>query len=286
MIDTTLEWEGCFNYIKNGKSTGKPITYRFSNKDTVFKNDTFRILMAYTAVDTFVMGGLKEDSTKKVAYGFYSGDTSAYLMYDYSFPDPTTGDTLWIDYIDSSNNLFVAVDYVFLNIPGRRKRTNVCCNYTFNNSVKFKKHIVNWVDGLGSSVGVLNNIISAKLFPFGFPNNIKREPHFFGIGKVMRGDTLIYTFPCDFDTALSVQKPEFSNPSLYFVPISNTLIITNDASRYEIKIIDLYGKVIYEQVCIDENSLYISMSEYKSGWYLIEIMDETKLTYRQKIIKH
>lgn len=163
MIDTSLTWENAFGYYKGGKQVSPWLYYKFSTEDTIFKNDTFRKLMAFTAVDTFVMGGLREDTTIKKSYGFFSGDTMAYLMYDWNIQDLETFSLV------SKFNYKVQATYRN-NILNKNRKVFELNNsnpnedaLSFTDSLNAKRNCETslhlWYEGIGGSAGVLNSVV-------------------------------------------------------------------------------------------------------------------------------
>lgn len=288
MIDSTLEWESCFDYYKNGQSTGKPITYRFSKKDTVFKSDTFKILMAYTAVDTFIMGGLREDTLERKIYGFYYGDTASYLMYDFSFPNGTIQDTLWINPTEPDSNYKVNVS-PFQDFSGKtRKNVQLCCGYSYYNTQKYKVDYIDWYEGLGSNAGLIHNVIINKLPPFRYPNAPKRDTHFLGIRKVHQigQNNPLVIFTCNFDTSLVSLKEnlrEHQDLNIYY-DHSNEVIIKSSSNIESIKLLTIEGRDLKDWGSINNTEFNFSGAHLTTGWYVLRVQIKNDLIYYRKLI--
>lgn len=286
MIDTTLEWTGCFNYVKDGVKTNSPIKYRFINKDTVFKTDTFKILMAYTEIDTFIMGGLREDTTERKAYGFYDRDTAAYLMYDFSFKNPNN--TLWINPSEPVDSNYLVIIASFLDIMGvEHKVVELCCGYSYFNTNTYNMRYVQWFEGIGSETGVIHNNVINKLPQYRWPNTPQRELHFLGINKVRKGLTTIGTFSCSYnDTSLiSIKKVTGENDQVNTSFISENLIrIKLYSGISKIEFFSLDGKKQFDCNEVNASEFYLSTSGLPKGWYLLEVISEDGIVHRKKLI--
>jgi hypothetical protein len=291
LIDTSLEWVGCFHYYKNGSSTGAPIRYRFLNNDTVFNNDTFKVVTAYTIVDTFIMGGIREDTTERKVYGFYAGDSSAYLMYDFSFPSPTPEDTLWIDKNDPDSKYKVNVQSFHDFFGKERTITRLCCDYRFYNTIKYDGvDEVIWIEGLGSDAGLLNNVIINKLPKFKYPNTPVKDKHFLGtriVRQLATGNILQY-FGCEkFDTlAISVEKikEELSGIQISYVT-TNIISVKSSSEMSKISLFSIDGLQVLELNDINTQEYILDLSSINNGWYMVMIQTRDGFIYWKKITR-
>ena len=77
------------------------------------------------------------------------------------------------------------------------------------------------------------------------------------------------------------------NFSIFPNPVNNNLFINAnniDNSQYTIEICDIFGKIIYTNLLIN-NHLKIDMSAYQSGIYFIKIITDNQIIYTNKFIK-
>lgn len=304
MIDTSLTWENSFGYYKGGKQVSPWLYYKFSTEDTIFKNDTFRKLMAFTAVDTFFFGGLKEDSVTKKSYGFFEGDTNVFLMYDFSLSQHSPfvyGHPYIIEHVDTillSNTVHKKFQLrsnwsgYYLNRTAFQSQPTEPSNYCACDTFE-------WFNGLGSSNGIL--IPSFFLVSSGTGNQAfywlpNFEDNFwkFCLSSIKRNNKTIIVFNNNFkNLSASVKDFEKDIFKISYDYINRYVIISNNSTsplqNFDIKFYDIEGtevKTNFDSNLSSESNYHIPFSEFpNSGIYICKITTFQSIHIKKLIIK-
>jgi hypothetical protein len=210
---------------------------------------------------------IREDSTKKVY--FYQPqpnsnivDTSEILLYDFNMH---IGDTLltrvYYNGIYECKNVVTDIDSVLVN-GEYRKRFKVSRN---GYNAQFY-----WIEGIGSSMGLLGNWI----MPF-------EADYELICYKVY--DTLYFKVPkfASCNGYLSVVKIMPVSPKIYPNPAADFLQIENISDKTNIEIFSIDGK-LQKSLTISENG-NVKINELAGGIYIIKLQTEKGLIYRKFI---
>ncbi|MGV3598056.1 MAG: hypothetical protein ACO1PI_09315 [Bacteroidota bacterium] len=293
MIDTSLIWENSFGYYKNGQQISPWLHYKFSIEDTIFKNDTFRKLLAYTQVDTFVMGGLREDTLERKAYGFYSGDTGVYLMYDWN---SQVNDFLYHYEIQfSSNTKIWGIDRKTFVLYDNIDQLLGLVFYDETNINKSCFALDYWcIEGLGSIAGPLNGAALLKIKTLNSNlhptlSEFEKNKWKIGIKKVRKG-TLEYNFNEFSCTNPNVGFDKITKNDVYvaYSPIDKTLTIDTKSTR-KISSLEIYtidGKNVGSEFNLNTNFIRykINQATLNQTIHILRITLDNSIIIHSKIV--
>lgn len=291
LVDTTNQWNLLVTFYPCHppgimKSTLK---LSVSSSDTAINSTVYKKVLTssgfYYSTDS-IFGYIREDALTKRVYflsnDFFNPDTER-LLYDFSI---NTGDTVEVfSYLFCQNvaNTFVVTSTDSIMLLNNEKRK--VWNLTSLDPLNFPNHIYptdKWVEGIGSINGLVfsgcyddptTNSFISELLCF-YTNDYHLYIH-------QQYDTCFYEYSSNINEVFREDLLIYPNPAQEVLNI-----VLNDFyhKNNTIEILDAYGKIIYENMCSD-NQCVIDISHIVAGVYFVRIRSNQKNLIR-KFIKN
>ncbi|MBN1414512.1 MAG: T9SS type A sorting domain-containing protein [Bacteroidales bacterium] len=245
-------------------------SYVLFNEDTVINDKTYHKL--YRLNDTVIdrqnaiyMGGIREDSSKRVYYlgkhpfpSDYPEDEEL-LLYDFS-----------VDIGDTVRNVMFALSYQFLVV------TSIDTLSFFNDNslrkrINFDYPFVKWMEGIGNNMGLLF-----------FSGDIPSDGTWNDLICFFHNDTLIYHYSvydgcfCTITGIDEKRKTDDIEIVFYPNPMEKVSLLRWNTTIFEnLEILNLNGMLLDHSNISGLTETYIYKSEYRPGLYIYRLTTRT-----------
>lgn len=226
--------------------------------DTTINNLIYkRILRANDSFHSewYSNGFIREDTVAQKVYLFNSYTESDQLLYDFSLEN---GDSILV-----RDGYYVKVDTILYEPFGNSKDTvkQIC----FNKGCTHR-----WIKGIGSTRGVLNGL-----------NTIMTVGAYYNLVCYYENDKLIYhnsQFDTCFPDSTTVSISMFDDKKkieIFPNPAKNKITIYSQSGKIsEVKIYDLTGTCLYQNLNINSNRIDLKTDNFSKGMYILKVKDE------------
>lgn len=210
-------------------------------------------------------GAIRTDENQKVHFVSPNEDTSR-LIYDFSV---RVGDTIQIDGLDSTYSAYIQdIDTITIDEHPRKR-------FTLRGARDFHDE---WIDGIGSLYGLFATF-TRPWEKFVSELTCYRESG----NRIYPNETNCDR--CDLVTT-SLDK-QFDSPiSIYPNPLDDKAIISWPKAMYARKLLiyDLAGRIIVENDLRGFEHLVIKRQEMKTGVLLVEIIDNSGISHKSRMV--
>jgi hypothetical protein len=275
--DSNAFWEvAYYNDIYCPPPSGYCRTLQYYFKDDTIINSVFyhklyrKNLFNYSGIDYY--GGIRQDTLeKKVFFKPDDNGNQEHLLYDFNLD---IGDTLPLTYFNSTKCYVVDIDTVYVGGVLRKK-------FLLNSDPAYYCSNCYLLEGIGGSSGIVE--------PFGY-----FEGGSFLVCFKQNDTTYFSPFGnCHIVDNLSIKKlfteiikiKIYPNPATNFVRISTENGESIKTDGLNIIIIDAYGRQIKKIENYKKEIGEFNISVLKSGIYFIEIYNDNKKIFYDKLIK-
>jgi hypothetical protein len=227
--------------------------------DTTINNVQYKkILQADDSLhsDWYLNGFIREDIVAQKVYLFNNYTESDQLLYDFSLEK---GDSILI----WDGLTFAKIDTILYEPFGNSKDTvkQIC----FNKGCTHR-----WIKGIGSTRGVLNGL-----------NTIMTVGAYYNLVCYYENDKLIYhnsQFDTCFPDSTTVSISMFDDKKkieIFPNPAKNKITIYSQSGKIsEVKIYDLTGTCLYQNLNINSNRIDLKTDNFSKGMYILKVKDE------------
>lgn len=289
-----VEWSVFVRIFDNYNDPIYTTTHYRPLGDTIIENKVFTKL--YSSIGrTFDLASAQYVGAyiNELSYVFFidKGDFVPRLLYDFNAPIGWISTTLNCD-PNSDKCIFyqlVSKDTVIYDDQVKRIRYNFELRIK-QDGVLFTRASYSWIEGLGSTLGILPDPYIYSFSPVGYPVIVKDLLCF------KQNDTLIYTHPDLYkgkcfvdilDDVKTIDAPSAIN--IYPNPAFDKLFIQHDLnvskSAASILLMDVMGRVVLKRT-LDASLVQLDVSTISPGIYFVQIRSkEGRVSVCKKIIK-
>ncbi|MBS1596157.1 MAG: T9SS type A sorting domain-containing protein [Bacteroidetes bacterium] len=252
--DSTQIWYSSYCQCGLGGGTRVTKTYHFG-ADTVIGSFTYLKAKATEGYDEYI----RQDTSGR--YYLYATDRE-YLLYDFN---AVAGDSFTVDPISHNYYKVDSTDAVLID-GSLRKRVWCKTNYGLPQAPQGAIVPIQWVEGVGSSMGLISVFERSAGFVYSYCG-VQKE------GRKIYPDTV---GKCDITTGVI----DLASQDLQISPIPATDVVAVSADSWmfdKIELINMQGQVLYTEIA----SHQLSLRSYSPGIYLLRMSDkEGNYTFR------
>lgn len=289
-----VEWSVLVRFSDNFLGTIYTTNHYRPLGDTIIQNKIFTKLYSSTG-KAFNIDSAKYVGAyiSELSYVFFidKGKFIPRLLYDFNAPIGWVSTTLNCNPNNDKCIFYrlVSKDTVMYNDQVRRTRFNFEVRKT-GESGFIERHPYSWIEGLGSTLGILPDPYIYSFSPIGYPVIVKDLLCF------KQNDTLIYTHPdlykgkCFVDILDDVKTIDApSTVNIYPNPTSDKLFIQHDLnvskSAASILLMDVMGRVVLKRT-LDASLVQLDVANLSPGVYFAQMRSkEGRVSVCKKIIK-
>jgi Secretion system C-terminal sorting domain len=242
----------------------------------------FNLYTGPSADNRGYVGGIREDGAKRIYFlktPNFAGDPDSLeqLLYDFNL---NVGDILPAAYNNTvfgalGQNYVSSIDSILIGTTYHKR---------FNVSTSSSTNYVSFIEGVGSTVGLLE-VLSP---PFEFYDNLMC----FTRNGVVRYSNILSSFPgvavgltCELPSLVGVSEQTEASPiSVFPNPTTENITIqTPFSEKTNIEIVDVFGRLMYQKE-FSGSEITIQVNQFPKGVYFLKATAGNKISSTQKII--
>lgn len=268
IVDTTKQWNVMHGYAApGGWGSGRgTYFYKISPQDSIINENTYnKLLIKYDSsqnADWYFIDWIREENNIVYIYNncqeyYYDTNYCEYVLFDFNLQ---VGDVFISNRVNNQSTV-ASVDSIEVN-------------GTFLKRISFTFDAETWIEGIGSTKGLLESLVQGYDI-------------YFGLLCVHQGNDLIYQDeydPCYVNEGINDIKVEDNRIKIYPTIVNDILRIeTQDNDLKELEIIDVLGRVVKKESIYNNKQVNCSQLNYGIYNCIIKIKDNKRVA--KKFIK-